>query len=111
MTMESSPPRQTVMTYVDRPEIPETFADCLGRVTADAVHVRLEFCINRLDHLVEPNAIKTGKMITAARVVLTVPAMFGMLDQLNQIVEQLKAAGMSAPPMSTPPGLPPLLLN
>jgi hypothetical protein len=50
--MESSPPRQTVMTYVDRPEIPETFADCLGRVTADAVHVRLEFCINRLDHLV-----------------------------------------------------------
>jgi hypothetical protein len=37
------------MTYVDRPEISETFADSCFRVSVEGFNAKLEFVTNRMD--------------------------------------------------------------
>jgi hypothetical protein len=37
---------QPLLTYVDRPEIPETFADSCARMTVEGFNAKLEFVVN-----------------------------------------------------------------
>ena len=53
-------PVQAQLTYVGRPEISETFANSLYRISFDAFQVRMEFVVNRLDDP-KPQTPPTGK--------------------------------------------------
>jgi hypothetical protein len=60
---------QAQLTYVDQPEISETFADSLRGLTFDGMNLRLEFVVNRLDEPKPPNP-PTGKALTACRLIV-----------------------------------------
>jgi hypothetical protein len=81
------------LTYVDRPEVSETFADSLARLTFDGMNLKMEFTVNRMDDP-NPPAAPTGKALTACRVVMPLPGMLDMIGKLQAIVAQLQAAGV-----------------
>jgi hypothetical protein len=83
----------TQLTYVDRPEISETFADSLWRVTVDNMVVKMEFVVNRMDDPNPPTA-PTGRATTSSRVVISLPGMIDMLTKLQAIMAQLQASGV-----------------
>jgi len=95
--MPAQPP-QTVpsLTYVDRPEVPETFADSLERLFVDGASVRLEFVVNRFDDP-QPPKPPTGKKYTACRVVLPIGALPQVLNQLSNIMKVLVQQGVFQP--------------
>ena len=82
-------PVQAQLTYVDRPEISETFADSLARISFDALHVRMEFVVNRLDDPTPP-AAPTGKSYTACRLVLPLPAALDLHAKLGGMINMLQ---------------------
>jgi hypothetical protein len=81
------------LTYENRPEISETFADSLWRATVDNMVVKLEFVVNRMDDP-NPPAAPTGKATTSARVVISLPGMIDMIGKLQGLMAQLQAAGV-----------------
>jgi hypothetical protein len=99
-------PTQPQMTYVDRPEISETFADSLYRISFDSLQIRMEFVVNRFD---DPQAgvAPTGKAITACRVVMPLPGMIDMHAKLSAIIQTLQAQNVlrtvTQPPTSGRP--------
>lgn len=99
-------PQQTgpKLTYIDRPEIPETFVDSLENVLMDNSVLRLEFVVNRLDRP-RPPSPPTGKKYTACRLVLPMPAIIQVANKLNQLIAALQAQGtlqiIPAPPANT----------
>jgi hypothetical protein len=90
---QQQPPKPPQMTHVDRPEISETFADSLGRLTFDGIHLRLEFVVNRMDDP-NPPAPPTGKALTACRVVIPLPGMIDMVGKLQAVMATLQAQGV-----------------
>jgi len=86
-------PLQLQLTYRDRPEISETYADSLGRVFFDGITLRMEFVVNRMDDPQPPNP-PTGKAVTAARVVIPLPGMMDMVAKLQTLVQQMQTQGM-----------------
>jgi hypothetical protein len=47
--MTLQPQASVQLTYADRPEIPETFADLLRHAMSEGVNVKLEFVVNRFE--------------------------------------------------------------
>ena len=94
-------PAQQQLTYADRPEISETFADSLAKVMFDGFNVRMEFVVNRLDDP-RPPASPTGKAITACRLVIPISGVMAMLGQLNTLIGTLQAQNVLRP-ISQPP--------
>ncbi len=88
-----SQPTQPHLTYVDRPEISETYADLLGRLSFDGITARLEFVVNRYDDR-QPGQPITGKALTAARVVIPLPAVMDLAAKLQNFMAQLQASGV-----------------
>jgi hypothetical protein len=84
------------LTYVDRPEVSETFADSMWRVNFENSLVKMEFAVNRMD---DPNgaAAPTGRVMTACRIVIPLAAMMDMLGKLQAMLTQLQAAGVIRP--------------
>ncbi len=101
MVMSQQPPTPPQLTYVDRSEISETFADSLGRLTFDGIHLRMEFVVNRMDDP-KPPAAPTGRALTACRVVIPLPGMLDMLNKLQAVVAALQAQG-ALRPITAPP--------
>jgi hypothetical protein len=97
MPNQPSPPAQlpvqAQLTYVDRPEISETFADSLARISFDALHVRMEFIVNRLDDP-KPPAAPTGKSYTACKLVLPLPAALDLHAKLGAMINMLQQQGV-----------------
>jgi hypothetical protein len=89
------------LTYVDRPEVSETFADSMWRVNFESMLVKMEFVVNRLDDP-SPPAPLTGRAVTTCRVVMPLPAMMDMLGKLQAIIAQLQTAGIIRP-ITNPP--------
>src|SRR4051794_512908 len=89
-------PPPPVLTYVDRPDLLETYADLLGRLLCDGATVRMEFVINRLDDA-RPNTPPTGKTLPAARVVIPVHALPETIRRLQALMAQLQAGGVLRP--------------
>jgi hypothetical protein len=90
---QQQPPGSPKLTYLDRPDVSETFADSLGRLMFDGMHLRMEFLVNRMDDP-NPPAAPTGKALTACRVVIPLPGMVDMLSKLQAVMGQLQAAGV-----------------
>ena len=84
-------PFQTI--HVDRPEITETFADALARLTCDGAILRMEFIVNRMDDP-NPPAPPTGKALTVCRIVMPLPGMIDMINKLQALITQLQASGV-----------------
>jgi hypothetical protein len=81
------------MTYVDRPEVAETFVDTLRRAGFDGINVRIEFTVNRLDDP-QPPAVPTGQALTACRLVIPLTGFLAMAQQLQTLVNTLRAKGV-----------------
>src|SRR5436190_13216316 len=55
--------------YVDRPELPETFADSVTGLFFDGQSLRIEFAVSRVDEI-KPNTPISGRRYPACRLVL-----------------------------------------
>ena len=84
---------QPTMTYVDRPEISETFADSCFRLSIEGLNAKIEFVVNRMDDP-KPPAPPTGKAMTACRIVLPLPGMIDLHSKLTQLIGVLQAKGV-----------------
>jgi hypothetical protein len=81
------------LTYVDRPEISETFADSCARILVEGLNAKLEFTVNRMDDP-KPPSPPTGKALTVCRVVLPLPGVIDLHAKLSQILSALQAQGI-----------------
>lgn len=86
-------PQPTQLTYVDRPEVSETFADSLWRISFENMVIKMELVVNRVDDP-NPPAAPAGRAMTACRIVMPLPGMIDMLGKLQAVVAQLQAAGV-----------------
>jgi hypothetical protein len=84
---------QPTVTYVDRPEISETFADSCARVSVEGFNAKLEFIVTRMDDP-KPPAPPTGKAMTTCRLVLPLPGVLALHAKLTQIINALQAQGV-----------------
>jgi len=82
---------QPQLTYVDRPEISETYADSLWRVTFNSMHLRMEFAVSRLDEPRQGQPVE-GKAVTSCRVIMPLSGMIDMVGKLQTIMVQLQEA-------------------
>jgi hypothetical protein len=89
--------------YLDRPEIGETFADCVTGLLFEGHMLRLEFGVTRLDE-VKPNTPITGRRYPVCRLVLPPSAAVELINRMQQIAAALSQAGMVK---SNPQGQPP----
>jgi len=87
------PQVQPTVTYVDRPEISETYADSCARITVEGLNAKLEFAVNRMEDP-QPPAPPTGKALTACRLVLPLPGMADLHVKLGQVLATLQAQGV-----------------
>lgn len=78
-------------TYVDLPEISETFADSLHGMFFDGQTLRLTFAISRMDPSPPPN-VTGGKKYPVCRLVLTLPTAADLTNRLNQLTATIAQA-------------------
>jgi len=92
-------PQTTEFVYVDRPELPETFADSLHTVSFDGQSARLEFCVTRAS---EPNPQGGGvrRRYPACRLVLTPAAAVDLINHMQRLTAHLVQAGLLKPDQS-----------
>jgi hypothetical protein len=93
MAESRQPPVAPNITYVDRPEIAETFVDTLRRAGFDGINIRIEFTVNRLDDP-QPPAPPTGQAFTACRIVIPLTGFLAMVQQLQTLVNTLRTRGV-----------------
>jgi hypothetical protein len=79
--------------YVDRAELPETFADSISGLFFDGQSLRIEFAVSRVDEI-KPNTPITGRRYPACRVVLPPAAAVELINKMQQIGAALIKAGM-----------------
>jgi hypothetical protein len=86
---------QTAATVrmVDRPELAETFADCVTGLMFDGQMLRIEFGVTRLDE-VKPNTPVSGRRYPACRMVLPPAAAVDLINRMQQIANALTQAGV-----------------
>lgn len=81
---------------VDRPELAETFADCVTGLMFDGQMLRIEFGVTRFDEM-KPNTPLSGRRYPAARVVLPPAAAVDLINRMQQIANALTQAGVVKP--------------
>jgi hypothetical protein len=81
---------------VDRPELAETFADCVTGLIFDGQMLRIEFGVTRLDEI-KPNTPLSGRRYPACRVVLPPAAAVDLINRMQQIASALTQAGVVKP--------------
>ena len=81
--------------YVNRPEVSETFADLLERVTVDGATntLRMEFCVVRMDDPKAGQDKQTGKKDTASRLILPMSGLLDMINKFQQIAAVMEQQG------------------
>ena len=90
------------ITYVDRPEASEIFADTVEKLSFDGQTLRLELCVTRMDDP-KPPSPPTGKKYTACRLVLPPLAALDLVNKLQQLVAMLEQQGIvkrNVPPVT-----------
>ena len=86
------------LTYVNRPEISETYVDSLHLMSFDGKAVKIEFVVHRLD---EPKPPKppSGQKTTAARLVLSPEAAEALLKGLSDIATAVRQEAQAQSPV------------
>ena len=82
-------------TFVDRPNLTETFADSLETFTFNGGLLRFDLCCTRLEIPTNPNPKNspTAKKYPVARVVLPLDTAVTLFNQLNQLFGALEQSG------------------
>lgn len=80
-------------TYVDRPEVMETYADHFARGVHDGHTVRLDFCVTRYDDPKPPKP-PTAKQLPVCRLALAPPAVLGLHKFLSELIVELEKQGV-----------------
>jgi hypothetical protein len=102
--------QQLEIQYVNRPEVSETFADILEKLTVDGATntLRMEFCVVRMDDPKVGSNVQTGKKYTASRLVLPMSGLLDMINKFQQIASVMEQQGMlnrqTLQPIMTPQG-------
>jgi hypothetical protein len=83
-------------TFVDRPNLMETFADSLETFTFNNNLLRVDFCCTRLETSTNPNpqTPPSAKKYPVARLVIPLDAAVMLFNQLNQLFGALEQAGV-----------------
>ena len=89
--MEKKPFDKT-FPYKDLPNVAETFADGIQLVQVDSSTLRILFTVSRTDD-VKPGR-PHGNKVTAARLVLPLPAFADLYNQLESMVTALEQRGL-----------------
>ncbi len=93
VTVGQSERQAATIRYLDRPDVAETFADCVTGVLFDGQTLRLEFGVTRLDE-VKPNTPITGRRYPACRLVLPPAAAVDLINRMQHIAAALTQAGV-----------------
>jgi len=88
--MQKKPPIQT--TFIDRPELAETFADSIHSFSFDGQTMRVEFCTTRFDEP-KPPAPPTAKQYPVSRLVLPPATAIDLFNKLQQLMSALEKSG------------------
>ena len=87
--------RQTAtISYIDRPDIAETFVDSVSGLVFDGQSLRIEFAVTRLDD-VKPGAPITGRRYPACRLVLPPAAAVDLINRMQQVGAAMTQAGVA----------------
>jgi hypothetical protein len=81
------------LTYDDRPDLLETFADNVQRMTFDGRTLRIEFCVARRE---DPGADKPrgGKSVPVVRLILDLDGAVDLFNKINSLQAALENAGV-----------------
>ncbi len=82
------------LTYSDRPELLETFADNVQRMTFDGRTLRIEFCVARRDDPVAGQQAKSGKSVPVVRLILDLDGAVDLFNKINSLQAALENAGV-----------------
>lgn len=93
------------LSYVDRPEISEAFADSIQAFVFDGAVLRIEFTVTRYDDP-KPPAPPTGRKATSCRLVLPPGGIVDLMSKMEHLKTALVSAGILTPagaPAKGPP--------
>ena len=80
-------------TYVDLPDLAETFANSIGSTFFDGHLLRIEFCVGRLDPS-KTQPPPTGRRVPACRLVLSTAAAVELMNTMQRVSAALVKAGV-----------------
>lgn len=83
---------QAKLTYVDRGDCQEIFADTVTRISFDGQTLRMELGVTRLDDVKQGDQ-PTGRLLPAVRVVLPPAAAVDLMNRMQQIAAALTQSG------------------
>jgi hypothetical protein len=83
--------QQTMVRYIDRPDVMETFADAISGLVFDGQTLRIEFAVTRLDE-VKPNSPISGRRYPACRLALSPAAAVELINRMQQVGAALRQA-------------------
>jgi hypothetical protein len=94
-TIETKPAETTTLklTYIDRPDCLETFADSINNLFFDGQTLRIEFGVSRIERA-QPDKPATVRRFPACRVALTPAGAADLINQLQQIAAAMTQAGV-----------------
>src|SRR5262249_22095068 len=92
MTM-TNPPSAATWSYVDRPEVSETFVDSLEKISFDGTSIRLELTVNRFDSP-HSTGVWTGRKVTACRLITNPSGLLSIAGALNNLIASLQQQGI-----------------
>ena len=103
------------LRYEDRPDLSETFADIVQRMTFDGRTLRIEFCAVRMDDPDAKARKRSGKAVPVSRIVLDLDGAVDMLNKMNSLQAALQNRGVitttQAPPAAAPAPAPAAMAN
>jgi|ERR1700689_3764820 hypothetical protein len=88
-------PSGATFTYVDLPEISETFADSVHMLSFDGQTLKIIFAVNRLESP-QPQKPTTGKRHPACRLVLTAAGASELIEQVSKLGAAIAQGQVSA---------------
>jgi hypothetical protein len=99
MAENAQRPSGPTYSYVDLPEMPETFADSVHALLFDGQMLKITCAVNRMDAAQSPNQTG-GKRYPACRLVLTAT---GAAELINQVTKLGAAIAKSRIPVGNEP--------
>jgi hypothetical protein len=87
---KSDPP---ALAYDDRPDLLETFADNVQKMTFDGRTLRIEFCVARREDPVGDKP-RGGKSIPVVRLILDLDGAVDLFNKINNLQAALENAGV-----------------
>jgi hypothetical protein len=91
--MATKKPETPPLTYEDRPDLLETFADNVQRMTFDGRTLRIEFCVARREDPVSGKP-RAGKSIPVVRLILDLDGAVDLFNKINSLQAALENAGV-----------------